>query len=273
MTKRSAAKGFTHKMLAVAGVCALAAGAVSSPAAAWGANGHRITGALAQKYLSDEAKAAIASIIGGESLAEAATWADDMRSDPSEFWQKTASPWHYITVPDGKHYHEVGAPHEGDALSALDNFTKTLKDPSVSLEDKQLALRFIVHIIGDLHQPLHVGNGTDRGGNDVKVKYFGEDRNLHGVWDTSMIEGEQLSFTEWTSFLDYKITDDVKDSWWDADPMTWVSESAEIRDTIYPKDNDLRWSYKYENLPTVKTRLSMAGVRIAAYLNTVFAGE
>jgi hypothetical protein len=109
-------------------------------------------------------------------------------------------------VPKGKHYHEVGAPEQGDSVTALAQFKATLLDKDASLEQKQLALRFIVHIIGDLHQPLHAGNGTDRGGNDVKVRFFWEDSNLHRVWDSQMLDRRQLSYSEWADWLGRKIT-------------------------------------------------------------------
>jgi hypothetical protein len=136
--------------------------AVSSmqQAHAWGQTGHRVTGAIAEQYLTDDAKAAIKQLLPNESLAEASTYADEMRSNPGEFWQKEARPYHYVTVPKGKHYHDVGAPEEGDAFTALQKFSKIVKDETAPLEERQRALRFIVHIIGDLHQPLHAGNGT-----------------------------------------------------------------------------------------------------------------
>jgi len=81
-----------------------------------------------------------------------------------------------------------------------------LQDETASLEDKQLTLRFTVHIIGDLHQPLHAGDGTDRGGNDYKMTFFWEETNLHRVWDTQLIEQEELSYTEMTHWLSRKIT-------------------------------------------------------------------
>src|SRR5947209_2297563 len=116
---------------------------VPSPAFAWGKTGHRVIAAIADRDLSGLARANIEQILGsGESLDEAATWPDDMRADPSPFWQKTASPWHYVTLNDITYDH---APREGDALQALDRFGKTLKDPNASRADRQLALRFIVH--------------------------------------------------------------------------------------------------------------------------------
>lgn len=251
-------------------ILTLASLTLSGQVLAWGQNGHRVTGAIAQQYLTPATQSAVSKILPHEDLAEASTYPDEMKSNPDEFWKKTASPWHYVTVPAGKTYAEVGAPHEGDAVTALIKFTHTLKDPKASLADKQLALRFVVHIIGDLHQPLHVGNGTDRGGNDVKLEFFWKDSNLHSVWDSGMIEQRELSYTEWTHFLTQKITPQQATEWAVTEPAIWMAESAAIRDTIYPDSEKISWDYLYQNLPTVKQRLEMAGVRIAAYLNQIY---
>lgn len=246
--------------------------ATIQPAFGWGQTGHRVTGAIAEHYLTPAAKRAISTIIPNETLAEASTYADDMRSHPSEFWRKTASPWHYVTVPKNTDYHQVGAPAEGDAFTALSQFSAVLTSPTTPRETKQLALRFIVHIIGDLHQPLHSGNGTDRGGNDLKVRFFWQDSNLHRVWDTQLIEQKNLSYTEWTAWLNAKISPSNIQTWSAIDPATWIAESTKIRDTIYPENaNDMNYQYLYDHIPTVTLRLQQAGVRIALYLNNLFA--
>ncbi|MDP5032406.1 MAG: S1/P1 nuclease [Paraglaciecola sp.] len=242
---------------------------LSGQAVAWGQNGHRVTGAIAEQYLTPQAKQAIANMLGNEDLAEASTYPDEMRSDPSEFWKKTANPWHYVTVPAGHSYHDVEPPKEGDALTALNSFTSTLKDPKASLADKQLALRFIVHIIGDLHQPLHVGNGTDKGGNEVKLEFFWQDSNLHRVWDSELMDKRELSYTEWTTILSRKISEKQLKEWSVTDPQVWIKESSVLRDSVYPSSNKLSWDYLYQHMPTVQQRLQMGGVRIAAYLNEV----
>ncbi|MCW8091059.1 S1/P1 nuclease [Alteromonas ponticola] len=238
---------------------------------AWGQTGHRVTGAIAEHYLSNEAKSAVEALLPNESLAEASTWADEMRSNPDEFWQRTATPWHYVTIPGDKTYQQTGAPKQGDAFTALQYFRQLLTSPTSSAREKQKALRFIVHIIGDLHQPLHAGNGNDKGGNDIKVRFFWNDSNLHRVWDSQMLEQRKLSYTEWTEWLLQKISDTDRDQWRDTNPQTWIDESVAIRKTIYPKDaNNMNYDYLYEHIPTVKKRLQQAGVRIAAYLNEVF---
>ena len=253
---------------------------------AWGKTGHRVVAAIADTELSGLARAHIQEILGpGESLDEAATWPDEMRADPSIFWQKTATPWHYVTL-DGTAYDH--APPEGDALEALVRFSRILQDPGASLADKQLALRFVVHLVGDLHQPLHVGRCCDQGANDVKVRFFGKPTNLHVVWDSQLVDEEQLSFTELAAKLERHISSREIIAWSDTNPRNWISESAEIRDRLYPGAHpktgaqkgsdqdvdvpDLSYSYVHQFTPVMERRLSQAGVRLAAYLNAIFAG-
>ncbi|MEM8814746.1 MAG: S1/P1 nuclease [Pseudomonadota bacterium] len=244
----------------------------SAAAHAWGKTGHRVTGAIADAYLSDAARREVAAILGTEDLAEASTWPDFMRASPDEFWQDTASPYHYVTIPAGKTYAEVGAPPEGNAITALARFRAVLEDDGAGREEKQLALRFIVHLIGDLHQPLHTGNGTDRGGNDYAVTFYSEHTNLHRVWDSLLVEHEQLSYSELSGWLMRRLTRERVASWQQTDPVVWATESAAIRDTIYPGgDREIRSAYIFEHRETVRIRLLQAGVRMAAYLNAVFA--
>ena len=246
------------------------AAAMSFQALSWGQTGHRVTGAIAQQYLTPETQRAISQLLVNEDLAEASTYADEMKSNPSEFWKKTANPWHYVNVFDGKTYSDVAPPPEGNAATALDMFSKQLKSKQSSSAEKQLALRFIVHIIGDLHQPFHAGNGKDRGGNDVKLTFFWDDSNLHRVWDSGLIDRQQLSYTEWTNKLSSKISSQQAKQWMEIDPKVWIAESAKVRANVYPENDKISWDYQYQNLPIVKQRLQMGGVRIAAYLNALF---
>lgn len=252
-------------------LCASLSFFAASQCYAWGQIGHRVTGEIAEQFLSEQAKREIRKLFPNSSLAEISTFADEMRSNPSEFWQRTANPWHYVTVPKGKTYQQVGAPKQGDAVTALKMFTEVLQSKTASIDAKKRALHFIVHIIGDLHQPLHVGNGTDKGGNDVKVFFFWEDSNLHRVWDSGMIDQKKLSYTEWADWLGRKITPKMAQKWDSIDPNVWIAESVALREGVYPKHMTITWQYSYKHIPTVKKRLQQAGVRIAAYLNNVFA--
>lgn len=248
--------------------------ALPAPAFAWGKTGHRVAGQIAEAYLSGAAREQVLLILGKEDLAEASTWPDFMRSSPEEFWDSTANPLHYVTIPEGTTYAEVGAPEHGDAITALAGFRQTLLDEQASLADKQLALRFIVHLVADLHQPLHAGNGNDQGGNSYAVTFFGNPTNLHSVWDTALVDNEQLSYTEMTRWLMRRITPDNVAGWQQVDPAVWADESAAIRDGIYPDgDREIRFDYIFLHRETVRSRLKMAGIRLAAYLNDVFDSD
>lgn len=264
---------------------AAASVALSAPAQAWGPTGHRVTSEIAEANISGRTRAEIRRILGHESLAEGSTWPDEQRSNPLAFWQEEAGPYHYVTLPDGRTIDQLEHPPEGDAATALERFTATLRDPNASQEEKALALRFIVHIVSDLHMPLHVGNGTDRGGNDFVVNWFDEITNLHWVWDEGMLLRQQLSYSEYTARLQTRIGPEETLLWWDANPDTWMAESAALRDRIYPDLGEefgfgtaesprvLRFRYQWEWIGTAEERLAQSGIRLAAYLDHVFAEQ
>ena len=157
-------------------------------------------------------------------------------------------------------------------MTALAKFTATLRDVDAPIEEKRLALRFIVHIIGDLHQPLHAGGGGDRGGNDFKVTWFGRATNLHSVWDSALIEQRSLSFSEYAGWLSRSITPQQAIEWSSPDPYVWLHASIALRQTIYPTDTTLSWDYAYQHRTEVDDLLKKGGLRIAAYLNWIFSG-
>ena len=271
------------RLAALLAMSALAA----APAAAWGPVGHRITAQIAQDNVSGQTRARIAQILGHEELPEAATWPDEQRSNPDAFWQTTSYPWHFVTIPVGQAPEHLEHPSEGDAETALESFTAVLRDPAASPEDKARALRFVVHIVGDLHQPLHVGKPGDRGGNDVKVRWFDDPvvQNLHWVWDEGMIRRQELSFSEYAARLEARMTAEQVVAWWNVEPDTWMAESAALRDRIYPAPSErdgagtpeapfvMRYWYPYEWTPEMELRLQQSGIRTAAYLDWVFARE
>jgi hypothetical protein len=240
-------------------------------ALAWGANGHRITGAIGERYLTADAQAAVRAILEpGETLAEAATWADFVRSDPA--WKK-ADPWHYVTLLDGAAYAPDKAPADGDAMTALAHFQAVLRDKTASRADRQAALRFVVHLVGDLHQPLHVGCRADHGANDVKVEFFGAPTSLHAVWDSRLIAHEELSYSELANGLAAKITPEQAALWSTPDPLVWMAESSALCATLYPPTAKLSYEYEFAHQATVHQRLQQGGLRIAATLNGLFAAR
>ena len=162
----------------------------------WGKTGHRITGKIAETYLTKNAKTQIKKIMGHHDLSRMSNWADEIKSDPN--W-KIANDWHWCTIPDDESYKKDK--HSGQAVEKINEFIATLKNKKSKKEEKQIALKFIVHLIGDLHQPLHVGNGLDRGGNDVRLKWFNESTNLHSIWDSKLIDFQKLSYSEYANYI------------------------------------------------------------------------
>ncbi len=240
----------------------------SSLCHAWGPQGHRLAGALTESFLSPDTRRAVTALLGNEPLAEASTWADRMRDSPSPFWQERAGPYHYVTVPTATTYASVGPPGKGDSVTALTEFRAALQDASTSRAHRQLALRFSLHIIQDLHQPLHVGNGRDRGGNNIKLKLRGKRTNLHRVWDSSILGVAGRSDAEWLRILS-DVSPEQRAAWSEPDPMVWIAESTALRDSLYPVTSVVDVEYLQHWLPTVELRLQQSALRAATWLNSV----
>lgn len=254
------------RSLCARGLLALALAA--APAAAWGPIGHRVVGRIAEGHLTPAAAAAVRDLLGPESLAQASTWPDEVRSDPA--WRH-ADPWHYISIDDGLTYETAPKNRAGDVIVALTRCEGTLRSREATAAERVAALRYLVHLVGDLHQPLHVGRTADRGGNSVEVTWHREPSNLHSVWDSAMIESEKLSFSELAAFLDHPTAADIA-SWQASDYLDWLAESMVRRTQVYDiGDGKLAYAYAYRNLPLVRARLLQAGVRLAGVLNAIFA--
>lgn len=236
----------------------------------WGQTGHRTVGHIATQLLSDEAKVHLKEILHGNSLAEVSTWMDEIKSDNSFRYM---SPWHYATIPEGKTYQEAGTPEEGDVIWAINKSIAELKEGGLSPEQEEINVKVLVHLIGDLHQPLHVGNGTDRGGNDVRVTWFGQNSNLHRVWDSQMIDGKQLSFTELADFIDDQLDYATIKEWQSTSVLEWAYESQALLPEAYdfPENGRLSYEYSFQNWDSVQLRLLQAGVRLAGVFNDIYS--
>ena len=129
----------------------------------------------------------------------------------------------------------------------------------------------LVHLIGDIHQPCHVGNGKDKGGNDIKVNWFREKSNLHRVWDSNMIESKRYSFSELAEIVNNVSKDEVR-AWQEASVIEWANESKALRDQVYnlPENKRIGYRYMYDNWATLELRLVQGGVRLAAVLNDIY---
>lgn len=235
----------------------------------WGQTGHRITGAIAEKYLKAKTRRNIQKLIGDESLAMISTWMDEIRSIPA---YNHTHDWHWVTIPDGMTYEQAEKNPNGDIIEAIQRLSRVLKNKHETDSARRDALKMLVHLVGDIHQPLHVGRGDDRGGNDVKVRWFGQNSNLHRVWDTDMIESYKLSYSEYADFI-YRKYNKQANNWKSTNPLQWAYESMQPRDQIYDFDRSksLGFEYHFRMRDLYEMRLMQAGVRIAALLNEIFS--
>ncbi|MBC7537518.1 MAG: S1/P1 nuclease [Bacteriovorax sp.] len=246
----------------------------SQNAFSWGKTGHRIVGEIAQRNLDSNTLKAIKELAGDDDLSRLSTWPDEIRSDPKMGY---TAPWHYVSIPNGKTYFDQKRNKEGDVIEALYRFEDALRDPKETKEHKLDALRFLVHMTGDLHQPLHVGLAEDRGGNSIRVKWFKTETNLHTVWDEELIDFEKLSFTEYANYLNHFSKDDKKDLE-KGTFIDWAKESQDLRTKVYDfggpsESSSLSYEYNYKVKPTVELRLKQAGLRLAYVLNKIFSQE
>ena len=158
-------------------------------------------------------------------------------------------------------------------MSAIIKYSKVLRDKKASRPKKIEALKFLVHFVGDVHQPLHLGNARDKGGNDIEVTFFENRTNLHKVWDSGLIRRTKKGWPEYAKDLAGTITAQQLDEWNTLDPAAWATESYRLTVSnayAIPKDGRISQAYFDKNIPVVNERLTMAGVRLAALLNTVF---
>ena len=240
---------------------------LSVEAFGWGPTGHRATGLIAEQYLTAKARKRVAEILGQESLAMVSTWMDEIRSDSTYNYAIT---WHYTTIPDGKKYEDVASNPDGKVVEMIEKFINDLKSRKLNKQQEVETLKMLVHLVGDIHQPLHVGKPGDRGGNDIKVKWFRNESNLHRVWDSEMIDDTRLSYTELAGSLGKpdKIT---VSQWQAASVRKWALEDIALRQQVYAVGNgNLGYEYSYKHFALAKHRMLQAGIRLAGVLNSIY---
>ncbi len=242
---------------------------------AWGKLGHRIVGEIASSYLTAKAKKEIQLILGNESIAITSNWPDFIRSDTN---YKYLNAWHYVDLEKNLSFmvarDSLKTDTSANAYNKIDFLIQQLKNKSLPQADKLMYLRLLIHIVGDVHQPFHVGRKGDRGGNDIKVSWFGESSNLHKIWDEEIIDYQQLSFTEYVNSINFTTLQQRNE--WQKEPMDkWFYDSYEISERLHDdvKPNEkLGYNYNFKYIETLNNQLLKGGVRLAGILNQVFGG-
>lgn len=267
MSKNSGKKIFNFLLLSIgiiipySGIC-------------WGLTGHRVVAQIAQDHLTSKARKELKVLLGRESMAALANWPDFIKSDTANTWKYTSA-WHYVNMPSGLSKDEFisklkSIPGE-NLYTQIQVLQKQVADHSLSIEKRRTALIFLIHLVGDLHQPLHVGREEDLGGNKIKVEWFDRPTNLHKVWDDKLIDFQQYSYTEYSKILDIADKNRVKEIQ-DSELEDWFYESYVLANKIYtmtPEGSKLSYRYNFLFMNDMNNQLLMGGLRLAKILNQV----
>ena len=235
----------------------------------WGPTGHRVVGEIAQDYLKPKTKRKLKKLLKKKSLAFLSTYADEIKSDKryNEFYT-----WHYVNMPLDEDYDASKANPKGNLVTGIEYCKKVIKGDNSSDDDKAFYLKLLIHLIGDLHQPMHVGLAEDRGGNDFKVKWHYSDTNLHAVWDYKMIDRFDMGYKELAENADVLTRDQVK-AYQEGTVIDWVNEVHILSKDVYTsieKEDNLRYKYSYKYMNVVRSQLQIGGIRLAKVLNDLF---
>lgn len=237
----------------------------------WGQKGHDTTAYIAECHLTPSAKDSISKILDGKSLVYYANWADNACHTSPYAYTKT---WHYKNIDEGQEYAKVKDIKEGTIVTALNEQISKLNNPSTSNDDKWLALVLTIHFLGDIHQPMHMGRLSDRGGNKHDIKYFNSGTNLHSAWDSKLPESaHKWSYTEWQYNIDRE-TPEVEEQILDGGtPYSWGKETYEIAKKVYdttPIGTNIAYDYIAEWTPVIELQFLRGGLRLADVLNEAF---
>jgi hypothetical protein len=234
----------------------------------WYDKGHRIVGLIAQANLTAEARKEIEKILPGSmSLADAAVWPDHEGRSMRDF-----DPLHYVSIPEnaGGYDQARDCPERNCMVEAFKWFSAVIADKDAPIMMRRLALRYVAHLVGDMHQPLHAGRSADRGGVDMPVSYKGETTNLHFFWDTNLVELETGNEEEIAARLSPNLTEEERRKWQAGGPEQWTNESLMlVRSHAYNTGASIELSDDYveKARPIVRRRLVQAGMRLAWSLN------
>ena len=234
----------------------------------WGSTAHRAMSEVASFYLTENANNKINEILDGETIVTVSTYADDIKSDSryDRYYN-----WHFINMELDENYEDTVPSEKGDLFIAINRCLDILESDSATDSERSFYLKLLIHFIGDLHQPMHIGRYEDRGGNRIYVKWFGRNSNLHRVWDSDMINGYNMSYSELAENL--PTPEKLEIEFERDDLIDWVNEVHSYTRKIYNDvsvNDNLGYEYQYENFQTVRDLLLIGGLRLASVLNYLF---
>ena len=236
----------------------------------WGALGHRLVATIAWEHLTPEAREAATALLDGEPLGEAAVWADRIRNERRE-----GSRWHYVNIPVGARAWDSAAWCRGGdcVVGAVNRFRRVAGDPGAPGRERAEALKYLIHFVADMHQPLHVGDRGDRGGNDTRVTWRGKATNLHAVWDGDLLIAWSVSEGRYLQSLRRRIarmTPAEREQMATGSVEGWAMDGAAFaRDVVYqaPSEGEIPPEYLQAAGPVLDLVLIQAGLRLARVIN------
>jgi hypothetical protein len=242
----------------------------------WGFKGHKAIATIAYNHLHFNVSPLVENTLHGQSMSDVASWADEVRNNPE---YKETAPWHFINLPVGLNFDEFEKAVKNDQnpnlYNAIIKCEELLSQKGGEAKEKEDALKFLIHLIGDAHQPMHISRKEDKGGNTIQVRFEGNGTNLHSLWDTKLIDHE--GFTDQEIANKYDTISKEQETRWQSDPLiVWLWESYQISTKLYAEvesNKIIDERYYDTHIQIIHQRIEQAGVRLAGVLNTIFKND
>lgn len=240
-------------------------------AMAWGPKGHDVVAYIAEQHISKRTAKRVHEVLGGKSMVYVANWMDNASHTTEYAHTKT---WHYVNVePSEGSYANSKKEAKGDVVVAINSIVEHLKSGELTADEERVELMMLIHLVGDLHCPMHAGRKSDRGGNGTQVKFFGKQRNLHSVWDSEIVESAHCwGYAEWQEQIDRANRREEK-AMAAGTANDWVEETVALADDIYAKSTqggNLSYDYVAHYAPTIEAQFLKGGIRLAKILEEIY---
>jgi len=239
----------------------------------WGYDGHYAVGAIAANHLSPNAQVAVKNLLGHKSMADVASYADELRANPAF---KETGPLHYLNIEPGLNFDQftnfIKTDQKTNIYQGIGSAIRDLQDPKAGKSKKEFALEFLIHLVGDAHQPMHVSREEDKGGGTIGVKFLNDNTNLHGLWDFGLLDHQHISYKNLAAKYDDATPQQIE-KWQSDNVITWLWESYQISAILYKEaaeNPNFDETYFNEHIPIVKNSIEKAGIRLAGFLNSIY---
>ncbi len=245
--------------------------AIPPAAFGWGSKGHDVVCYIAECHLSQRAKAEVSELLEDRSMVYYSSWADGAKYTKEYSYTR---PWHYLNMERRESVATAKRSKDGDLLSALEAMEAILRDESADHEAQSFALKIYIHLVGDMHQPMHLGREVDEGGGSIPIIYFTESTSLHSAWDYHLPMGvREWSYMEWQHQMD-RLSEAEEATIVAGSYADWMDATHEITNMVYrdtPVETRIFYEYVAKYRPIIEQQLLYGGLRLAWLLNGIYA--